>query len=98
MNCDWRLNWLLERSLQRWHQQVCKNFDEARALGVVLDMSAHYFYYILTGAARFMFSNAAEAKPCPGQIFWTWLALKRMPKRLPSNLHQSENLNEASYF
>ena len=62
MNCDRRLNWLLERSLQRWHQQVCKNFDEARALSVAPDMSAHYLHYILTGAATFMFSNAAEVQ------------------------------------
>lgn len=67
MNCDWRLNWLLERSVQRWYQRVCEQFDEARALGVAPDMSAHHFYYILTGAATLMFSNAAEAQALSGQ-------------------------------
>ena len=67
MNCDWRLNWLLERSVQRWYQQVCKLFDEARALGVAPDMSAHHFYYTLTGAATLIFSNAAEAEALSGQ-------------------------------
>ena len=67
MNGDWRLNWLLERSVRRWYQQVCKMFDEACALGVAPDMSAHHFYYILTGAATLMFSNAAEAEALSGQ-------------------------------
>ncbi|NCF45905.1 MAG: TetR family transcriptional regulator [Proteobacteria bacterium] len=59
---DWRLDWLLERSVRGWYVEVCRLFDEALLLGVAPAMNAHHFYYILTGAATLMFANAAEAQ------------------------------------
>ena len=60
-------------------------------------MSAHYLHYILTGAATFMFPNAAEVKPCQAN-FLDVAGVEAHAKAVASNLHQSENLNEASYF
>lgn len=67
MNCDWRLQWLLERSVRGWYEAVCDLFNEAVALGVAPAMSAHHFYYIVTGAATLRFSNAAEAEALIGE-------------------------------
>ena len=49
---DWRLAWLLERSVRPWYEQVCRVFDQAAELGVAPKMDAHHFYYALTGARR----------------------------------------------
>ena len=62
MDTDWRLEWLLDRVVRRWYVQVCRLFDDAAAAGVAPSMSAHHFYYIVTGAATLMFSNAQEAQ------------------------------------
>ncbi|MFT5013634.1 MAG: AcrR family transcriptional regulator [Dinoroseobacter sp.] len=62
MDRDWRLNWLLERGVRRWYEQVCRLFGESVALGLAPKMDAHHFYYIITGAATLMFSNAVEAE------------------------------------
>jgi len=62
MDRDWRLSWLLERSVRRWYEQVCRLFEESVALGLAPKMDAHHFYYIITGAATLMFSNAVEAE------------------------------------
>ncbi len=59
MDDDWRLEWLLDRVVRRWYRQVCRLFDETE---VKPEMSAHHFYYAVTGAATLMFSNAEEAK------------------------------------
>lgn len=67
MHPDWRLEWLLERSVRLWYRRVCTVFEEAAALGVAPDMDAHHFYYSLTGAATLIFSNAAEAEALSGQ-------------------------------
>lgn len=67
MNNDWRLEWLLERSVRPWYAQVCKLFEQADALGMAPKMSAHQFYYTLTGAATLLFSNAAEAQALSGR-------------------------------
>ena len=58
---DWRLTWLLDRSVRPWYAQVCGVFNRATQLGIAPKMDAHHFYYALTGAATLMFSNAAEA-------------------------------------
>ena len=67
MHQDWRLNWLLERSVRLWYTQVCSLFNAAKKLGGAPNMSAHHFYYILTGAATLIFANAAEAEALSGQ-------------------------------
>ena len=67
MDNDWRLQWLLERSVRPWYQQVCRVFNQAKDLGAAPKMDAHHFYYILTGAATLMFSNASEAEALSGQ-------------------------------
>ncbi len=67
MRQDWRLNWLLERSVRPWYTQVCSLFNAAKKLGGAPNMSAHHFYYILTGAATLIFANAAEAEALSGR-------------------------------
>lgn len=67
MRDDWRLTWLIEHAVEPWYRQVCTAYDEAKALGVAPAMDYHNFYYILTGAATLMFSNAAEAKRLTGR-------------------------------
>ena len=62
MDTEWRLEWLLDRVVRRWYTQVCQLFEEAGARGTAPDMPAHHFYYIVTGAATLMFSNALEAQ------------------------------------
>jgi TetR/AcrR family transcriptional regulator len=64
---DWRLTWLLERSVRPWYAQVCRVFNRATQLGIAPQMDAHHFYYALTGAATLMFSNAAEATALSGK-------------------------------
>ena len=64
---DWRLAWLLDRSVRPWYEQVCRFFNQAAELGVVPKMDAHHFYYALTGAATLIFSNAAEAEVLSGK-------------------------------
>ena len=63
---DWRLAWLLDRSVRPWYAQVCGVFNRATQLGIAPKMDAHHFYYALTGAATLMFSNAAEATALSG--------------------------------
>lgn len=62
MREDWRLKWLVEHAVRPWYHQVCDLFAEAKRLGVAPGMEEHTFYYILTGAATLVFSNAAEAR------------------------------------
>jgi AcrR family transcriptional regulator len=64
---DWRLTWLLERSVRPWYEQVCRAFSRAAEVGTAPKMDAHHFYYILTGAATLIFSNAAEATALSGK-------------------------------
>ena len=64
---DWRLAWLLERSVHPWYEQVCRIFNQAAELSVAPKMDAHHFYYALTGAATLIFSNAAEAQALSGK-------------------------------
>ena len=64
---DWRLAWLLDRSVRPWYAQVCGVFNRATQLGIAPKMDAHHFYYALTGAATLMFSNAAEATALSGR-------------------------------
>ena len=64
---DWRLAWLLERSVRPWYEQVCRIFNQAAELGVAPKMDAHHFYYAFTGAATLIFSNAAEAQALSGK-------------------------------
>ena len=64
---DWRLAWLLDRSVRPWYAQVCGVFNRATQLGIAPKMDAHNFYYALTGAATLMFSNAAEATALSGR-------------------------------
>ena len=64
---DWRLTWLLERSVRPWYEQVCRAFSRAAELGIAPKMNAHHFYYVLTGAATLIFSNAAEASALSGE-------------------------------
>ena len=64
---DWRLAWLLDRSVRPWYEQVCRFFNQAAELGVVPKMAAPHFYYALTGAATLIFSNAAEAEVLSGK-------------------------------
>jgi len=67
MDNDWRLQWLLERSVRPWYRQVCRVFNRAADLGTAPKMDAHHFYYILTGAATLIFSNASEAEALSGK-------------------------------
>lgn len=67
MDPDWRLQWLLDRVVKRWYNQVCYLFNEAAAKSNAPKMSAHHFYYTVTGAATLMFSNAAEAEALSNQ-------------------------------
>ena len=64
---DWRLAWLLDRSVRPWYAQVCGVFNRATQLGIAPKMDAHHFYYALTGSATLMFSNAAEATALSGK-------------------------------
>ena len=64
---DWRLAWLLDRSVRPWYAQVCGVFNRATQLGIAPKMDAHHFYYALTGAATLMFSNAAAATALSGR-------------------------------
>lgn len=64
---DWRLNWLLKRAVRPWYEQVCRAFNRAAELGIAPKMDAHHFYYVLTGAATLIFSNAAEAAALSGE-------------------------------
>ena len=66
MTQDWRLAWLLDRSVRPWYAQVCGVFNRATLLGIAPKMDAHHFYYALTGAATLIFSNAAEAAALSG--------------------------------
>ncbi|HBX00405.1 MAG TPA: hypothetical protein DEF77_05610, partial [Gammaproteobacteria bacterium] len=45
---DWRLAWLLDRSVRPWYAQVCGVFNRATQLGIAPKMDAHHFYYALT--------------------------------------------------
>ncbi len=67
MHDDWRLAWLIDRSVGNWYRQICALFDLARAEGNAPAMDYHNFYYILTGAATLMFSNAVEASKLTGK-------------------------------
>ena len=64
---DWRLSWLLKRAVRPWYEQVCRVFNRAAELGTAPKMDAHHFYYVLTGAATLIFSNAAEAAALSGE-------------------------------
>ena len=64
---DWRLSWLLKRAVRPWYEQVCRVFNRAAQLGTAPKMDAHHFYYVLTGAATLIFSNAAEAAALSGE-------------------------------
>ena len=64
---DWRLSWLLKRAVRPWYEQVCRAFSRATELGTSPKMDAHHFYYVLTGAATLIFSNAAEAAALSGE-------------------------------
>ena len=64
---DWRLTWLLKRAVRPWYEQVCRVFNRAAELGTAPKMDAHHFYYVLTGAATLIFSNAAEAAALSGE-------------------------------
>ena len=64
---DWRLSWLLKRAVRPWYEQVCRAFSRATELGTAPKMDAHHFYYVLTGAATLIFSNAAEAAALSGE-------------------------------
>ena len=64
---DWRLTWLLKRAVRPWYEQVCRVFKRAAELGVAPKMDAHHFYYMLTGGATLIFSNAAEAAALSGE-------------------------------
>lgn len=66
MSRDWRLTWLLQRAVRPWYEQVCRVFSCAAELGIAPKMGAHHFYYVLTGAATLIFSNAAEAAALSG--------------------------------
>ena len=61
-----RLGWLTSHHVKPWYKSVSRIFDEARALGVAPDMDHLNFYYILTGAATLIFSNALEARQLTG--------------------------------
>ena len=67
MDLDWRLKWLLDRSVRPWYRQVCKIFEQAVTLGLVPSINSHHFYYILTGSATLIFSNAVEAHALSGR-------------------------------
>ena len=67
MGRDWRLSWLLKRAVRPWYEQVCRAFSRAAGLGIAPKMDAHHFYYVLTGAATLIFSNAAEAAALSGE-------------------------------
>ena len=67
MTADWRLGWLLDRSVRPWYRQVCRVFKHAKTLGLAPQMDPHHFYYVLTGAATLIFSNAAEAEALSGR-------------------------------
>jgi TetR/AcrR family transcriptional regulator len=67
MDRDWRLKWLLERGIRPWYNQVCRLFEESKVLGIAPEMDSHHFYYIVTGAATLMFSNAVEAQSLSNQ-------------------------------
>lgn len=62
MDRDWRLSWLLEHGVRSWYENVCALFNASKALGRAPEMDAHNFYYIITGAATLIFSNAVEAE------------------------------------
>ena len=62
---DWRLAWLLDRSVRPWYEQVCRFFNQAAELGVVPKMDAHHFYYALTGAATLISCGTAWPTPKP---------------------------------
>ena len=64
---DWRLTWLLKRAVRPWYEQVCRVVNRAAQLGTAPKMDAHHFYYVLTGAATLIFSNAAEATALSGE-------------------------------
>ncbi len=64
---DWRLSWLLKRAVRPWYEQVCRAFNRAAELGKAPRMDPHHFYYVLTGAATLIFSNAAEAAELSGE-------------------------------
>ena len=61
-----RLQWLIEHAVGPWYQQVCRIYDEAKALGVAPQMDHVNFYYVLTGAATLIFSNQVEARLLTG--------------------------------
>ncbi len=52
---EWRLAWLLERSVRPWYEQARRIFNQAAKLGVAPKMDAHHFYYALTGAVTQIF-------------------------------------------
>jgi len=62
MQDDERLQWLVQRSVRPWFDTIGSLLNEAQELGYLPQMSHHTFYYILTGGAAIMFSNAAEAR------------------------------------
>jgi len=66
MRDESRLAWLTQKHVTPWYQSVGRIFHEAHALGVAPVMAPINFYYILTGAATLIFSNALEAKQLTG--------------------------------
>ena len=66
MRDDARLKWLVVQHVSPWYANVSRIFDEACALGVAPAMDRLNFYYVLTGAATLIFSNALEAQQLAG--------------------------------
>ncbi len=63
---DWRLAWIVERYNRAFHSAVSDLFDEGRSLGVIPELTATQFYYVLVGSGA-IFAMAPECRLLSGE-------------------------------
>ena len=63
---DWRLEWLIERFTRDFYQQVADLYGEGRARGVIPELGATRFYYLLLSSGA-IFAMAPECRRLSGE-------------------------------
>ena len=58
---NWRLEWIVEQYGRRFHDTVCELFDDGRGAGVIPDLTAAQFYYLLVSSGA-VFAMAPECR------------------------------------
>ena len=63
---DWRLEWLVDNYARQLYETVTGQFEEGRQQGVVPNLSAAQFYYVLVSSAG-IFGMAPECRRLSGE-------------------------------